>query len=228
MWIKICGIRDTATAHRIAELGADAIGLNFYAPSPRSVSPATALEISRSIAGSILPVGLFVNHSVDQIRSICRSCELTTIQLHGDEPPEFLTQLNEFKIIRAFRIGQGGLAPVTEYLNQCDTLGSRPWACLIDAAVPGHFGGSGATVDWNTLAEDYLRHEWPQLVLAGGLTSANISQAIDVVHPWGVDVASGVESSRGVKDINLIEAFISTARRGLKSADSNSGSCKPV
>jgi phosphoribosylanthranilate isomerase len=208
MWTKICGILDEQTARAVAKLGPDAIGLNFYGPSPRRVEISHAADIVNTVGSQVLPVGLFVNHSLVEIREICRQCQITTIQLHGDETPEFLSELSEFRILRAFRIGPAGLDPVFEYLEQCNWLKVPIWACLIDAAVPGQYGGSGVTVDWRRLAAEYSVESLPPLILAGGLTADNVTDAIQTVQPWGVDVASGVEVSRGVKDLGLVEKFI--------------------
>lgn len=211
MWTKICGIRDVQTAQAVAKLGPDAIGLNFYVPSPRRVEISDAADIVAAIGNQVLPVGLFVNHSLAEIRELCRNCRITTIQLHGDEAPEFLAELSEFRILRAFRVGPAGLAPVIDYLQQCNALNVPLWACLIDAVAPGQFGGSGVTVDWTRLAAEYSVETLPRLILAGGLTADNVAGAIRTVRPWGVDVASGVEVSRGVKDLGLVERFIRAA-----------------
>lgn len=221
MWIKICGIRDVETAKAIAGLGAQAIGLNFYRPSPRFVAIPQARQIVEAIPQATLPVGLFVNSSVTEIRQICSECGLSTIQLHGDEPPEMLAELAEFRVIRAFRVASQPespgssqmLAGVDGYLARCKELNASPWGCLIDAAVPGHYGGSGNVVDWNTLATTYDTKNAPPLILAGGLTVQNVAQAIETVQPWGVDVASGVELTRGIKDLRLVEQFIAETRR---------------
>ena len=99
-----------------------------------------------------------------------------------------------------------------EYLRRCDELQSRPWACLVDAAVPGQFGGSGVTADWRQLSVPDVARTLEPLILAGGLTTENVTQAIQTVHPWGVDVASGVETSKGVKDLRRVEEFIKASR----------------
>src|SRR4029078_5984118 len=97
-------------------------------------------------------MGVFVNHSIDEIRVICRRCGLRTIQLHGDEPPAQLVELSdEFKVIRAFRVGREGLSRAGEYLAACQKLGAMPWACLVDARVPGSFGGTGHTAPWEII-----------------------------------------------------------------------------
>lgn len=213
MWIKICGIRDVETAQAAAQAGADAIGLNFYAQSPRVVAPAIAAEIVASLSAATEPIGVFVNHTVDEVRTICRQCRLRTIQLHGDESPEQLVELaGEFRVIRAVRVGEEGLSRAGEYLAACQRLGALPWACLIDACVPGHFGGTGQRAPWEIIRRDYKASEWPPLILAGGLRPENVSQAIAAVGPWGVDVAGGVESTVACKDIALVRQFVANSK----------------
>jgi phosphoribosylanthranilate isomerase len=213
MWIKICGIRDVQTAQAVAQAGADAIGLNFYAQSPRVVAPEKAADIVATLDGAAEPVGVFVNHSVAEVRAICRQCGLRTIQLHGDEPPEQLAELaQDYRVIRAFRIGVEGLQSAGLYLEACRRLETLPWACLVDASVSGKFGGTGQTAPWETLSLEYKSAEWPPLILAGGLQPENVSQAITTVGPWGVDVAGGVESSVACKDIALVRQFVVNAK----------------
>lgn len=211
MWIKICGIRDLDTANYVAGLEVDAIGLNFYAPSPRSVTVDQAIAIDHAVRGRITTVGLFVNHSVEEVRDISGRVGCDMLQFHGDEPPEFLAEFPDYRIIRAFRLSDEGLPPIADYLRRCRALHAMPWACLIDAAVTGHYGGSGVTLDWHQLAADY-HGGWPPMILAGGLTPDNVAEAISVAQPWGVDVASGVEVTKGVKDRNLIDQFVRASR----------------
>lgn len=213
MWIKICGINDLATAQHVVDAGADALGLNFYAPSSRVVTPAVAAEIVRAVGPRITPVGLFVNHTVAEVREILAICPVTWLQFHGDETPEFLSEFRDFHLIKAFRCGPEGLAPIADYLNRCVQLDLRLTACLIDAAVPGHFGGTGTVADWEMIAQAEQRTQWPPLILAGGLTAENVAQGIAAVQPWGVDTASGVEVSKGIKDAVLIREFVRTARQ---------------
>lgn len=215
MWVKVCGIRDRETALRTAEFGADAIGLNFYARSPRRIELDEAIEISRSLPRHVARVGLFVNHATDDIESITDQCQLDIIQLHGDEPAEFMVDLQRrlprLKFIRAWRMDHEGLAKLQHYLGQCDP--SSVVGCLIDAHVPGTYGGTGQTVPWQRLVDEYQKYSLPPLILAGGLVPDNVLAAIEEVKPWGVDVASGVESSSGVKDLDLIQRFITNARQ---------------
>ena len=223
MWVKICGIRDSATADEVAKFKPDAIGLNFYARTPRAIAVETAAEIVNRLPEHTEPVGLFVNHSVEEIILTCERCNIKTVQLHGDETPQLLSQLQisntGLKIIRAFRMGPDGLEPLENYLQECEKLSVKLFACLIDARVEGMYGGSGQTVPWEQLAAEYQRDTWPKLVLAGGLTPQNVAEAIRIVQPWGVDVAGGVESSPGVKDLELVERFITTARKAFSETD---------
>jgi phosphoribosylanthranilate isomerase len=217
MFVKICGIRDVETALAVAQGGVDAIGLNFFANSPRVVSPAAATEIVahlRPVArGSVEPVGVFVNHSAEAIRTIAKQCGLRTVQLHGDEPPELVAELAaEFRVVKAFRAGDEGLEALARYLDACRRMGTSPWACLVDAKVEGMYGGTGHTAPWEKLGREYKRAEWPPLILAGGLHPDNVAEAIRTVRPWGVDVAGGVESSLACKDAALVRHFVQNAR----------------
>ena len=218
MFVKICGIRDVESALAAAAAGADAVGLNFYDKSPRVVALAGATEIVsqlRALPGTpIEPVGVFVNHSADEIRNIAKQCGLRTVQLHGDEPPERLAELSgEFRVVRAFRAGDGGLDPLARYLACCNRLGATPWACLVDGKVEGMYGGTGHTAPWDVLRREYKTAAWPPLILAGGLRPENVADAIRVVRPWGVDVAGGVESSLACKDAALVRQFVQNAKK---------------
>lgn len=212
MWVKICGVRDVAAARGICAAGADAIGLNFYSPSPRSVNVDTAREIVKSLDDSVSAVGLFVNHEQAEVFSIARNCGLKVLQFHGDETPEYLAEFQGFDLIRAFRIGDGNFAVVDRYLSDCHRLGISLWGCLIDACLPGSYGGTGTQADWEALAQARQTH-WPRLILAGGLTPKNVEEAIRQVRPWGVDTASGVESAPGEKVLTKVEEFIRQAKQ---------------
>lgn len=214
MWIKICGIRDVETATAVASLGVDAIGLNFFDRSPRVVQPDVAARIVSGLPSGVEPVGVFVNHTAREVQEIARRVGLLTVQLHGDESVETLAELApEFRIIRAFRVGDEGLADVESYLAACRKAGAMPFACLVDARVVGHYGGTGRTAPWDVLRRDWRTAEWPPLILAGGLQDGNVAEAIQQVNPWGVDVAGGVESAPGVKDIARVREFVRAARR---------------
>lgn len=216
MWVKICGITDVATAAAVIELAPDAIGLNFYAASPRCVSHVEAVRIGRQLPRGVTRVGVFVNHAVNEIEDLVNDCLLDQVQLHGDESPDqfaaLRSRLPHMPLIRAWRMACESLADLDEYLKACQALNVSLAACLIDARVAGVYGGSGHTVAWDALARVYPRDAWPPLILAGGLTPDNAADAIRVAQPWGVDVASGVESQPGVKDLERTKLFIANAR----------------
>ncbi len=176
----------------------------------------TAKEISRAVPKSLQVVGVFVNPPLCEIATIAYHARLDYAQLHGDEPPEFLQEIHEslpdVRLIRAWRMGAEGLDDWAKYLEQCQALGVPLAGCLLDARVEGMYGGSGKTVAWDVVSRDYQFGEWPPLILAGGLSPKNVSQALKTVRPWGVDVASGVESSTAVKDPELVREFIAKAR----------------
>lgn len=211
MWIKVCGITDLSIARQLAVAGVDAIGLNFYAKSPRCVSLETARAIVRTLPDTVEPIGLFVNHKVEQVWETCDALGLKTIQLHGDEPPEFLELLGDVRIIRAFRVGEAGLDDVAQQLDRYRILGIKLRACLVDAKLEGAYGGTGHVAPWKLLADEWDAARWPPLILAGGLNPENVRQAIDVVHPWGVDVASGVEESPGRQSLEKVTRFVAGA-----------------
>ncbi|MCA9075709.1 MAG: phosphoribosylanthranilate isomerase [Planctomycetaceae bacterium] len=212
LWIKICGIRDVPTALAVAECGADAIGLNFYDQSPRCVDTTSARGIVESLPSHVSPVGLFVNHSIDEIRRIATTCGITTVQLHGDEPASMIGELSDYRVIRALRTDGDFASLASQQMNESQQVGAMPWAWLVDSRSPHAYGGTGETVDWEPLAHEQRSPEWPPLVLAGGLTPENVADAVRTVQPWGIDVASGVESSPGVKDLEMVKVFISRAR----------------
>ncbi len=218
-WIKVCGIRDAASAGVAATAGASAIGLNFFAKSPRSVAPDQAAAIVSK--QQFQPIGLFVNHSTDEVDAIATKVGLTAVQLHGDETPRVLRTIHEqhpdWHILKAFRIADS-LRPVEEFLAECRTLGVPLAGCLLDARVEGEFGGTGQVAPWELIANEYDRANWPPLILAGGLTCENVADAIRAVRPDGVDTASGVESSPGVKDTKLITRFVAEAKSAFGNA----------
>ena len=210
--IKICGITSVDDALAMARAGADAVGLNFYARSPRCISPEVAREIAERLPGEVVRVGLFVNAPANEICRLFDELPLGLIQLHGDEPPEFLPQLGHRPVMRAFRVGSEGLDPVVDYLHRCGELKTPPTLTLLDSSVPGRYGGSGETGSWEAAAQYAQLSDMPPLVLAGGLTSDNVALAIAAIRPAAVDVASGIESRPGRKDPILAERFVRAAR----------------
>ena len=208
--IKICGVTSGNDARAAKEFGADALGLNFYEPSPRSILPdKTDL---RPFQVGVVRVGVFVNADAQVIEDFVRTHELMAVQLHGDEPPTFLREISDCFVIQARRLDDRGVAAIAEDLEACDTAGRLPDAVLVDALTPGRYGGTGETVSWAGLADHQRWLGDIPLILAGGLTPENVAEAIRIVRPYGVDVASGVESSPGVKDHEKMRSFIQAAR----------------
>ena len=144
MFIKICGITSLADARLVAEVGANAIGLNFYSPSPRSIRIEAALEIVQSIPPYVDPVGLFVDQSPAEIRDVARTLSLRTLQLHGDTSPELVAELREFSVMPVFSLSsEANISNILEFVSGCQRLGRLPCAILLDAYSAEKFGGTG-------------------------------------------------------------------------------------
>ncbi|HYT92520.1 MAG TPA: phosphoribosylanthranilate isomerase [Gemmataceae bacterium] len=207
--VKICGVTTTTDAVLAADLGADAIGLNFYPKSPRFVPPVTGEVIVRVLPPFVEPVALFVNEPLETAFAAARQLgRVRTVQWHGEQP-EVCTDPN-FRFIPAFQVRDADdLARVRHYLALCEQVGHPPAAVLIDGQVSGRYGGTGQLAPWKLLAE--FRPEVP-LILAGGLTPENVAEAVRLVRPYGVDVASGVEETPRRKDPEKILRFIDAAR----------------
>ncbi len=210
--IKICGIKEEAHALAIAEAGVDFMGLNF-ATSSRQVTPSHAKKIVSALKdnrAAIDVVGVFVNAPASRVRKIADSCQLDWVQLNGDEPWAYCREL-DMPVIKVIRVSRN-------YKPEkiCDDLayGARILAkqkhlFLIDSNAPEKYGGTGKTFDWklaHPIAEQF------QVIIAGGLTPENVTEAIRIISPWGVDVSSGVET-RGVKDMNKINKYIEAVRK---------------
>ena len=205
--IKICGITNPAEAEQAATLGADMIGLNFYAKSPRCIDAATARSILQVLPMSVEPVALFVNEPMTQVERIVLGLNIRTVQMHGDLPE---TLSSGPRRIPAFALRDAAsLVKITTYLERLQSAGIVPAAVLVDAHFPGQFGGTGQTAPWHLLAD--FQPGVP-VILAGGLTPDNVAEAIRVVRPYAVDVASGVESSPGKKDADKMCRFVDAVR----------------
>ena len=197
--IKICGITRTADARAAAAAGADAIGLVFYPPSPRFLSAERAREIRDALPPFVQTVALFVNADAAQVSQVIGSVHPAMLQFHGEESPEFCRQFG-LPYVKACRVKQG--VPALEYLRPFS--GAAAW--LFDSHVP-EYGGVGESFDWSLVpATD------KPVILSGGLSQANVAEAVRRVRPWGVDVSSGVESAKGIKDADKIAAFIAEVR----------------
>lgn len=213
--IKICGIRDAATGRAAVAAGADAIGLVFVEKSPRHVTADPAREIVRNLPAFVEPVGLFCDASVQHVLTVTRQVGLRVVQLHGSETPEFASQLKGLAIIKGVGFDP---ARIDAHIDAWrDVPGCAGLLCDAPPTSSAQLtGGSGTTFDWSALSEMSLQGRFdagPPLILAGGLTPANVGQAIGQVRPYAVDVSSGVEQTRGVKDTQLITAFCDAVRQ---------------
>jgi phosphoribosylanthranilate isomerase len=198
--VKICGITNWADAKLCVDAGAAALGFNFYAPSPRSVSPAAAWEIIRRLPPLVEAVGVFVNWQPEAVSSLARALRLHAAQLHGDESAaDVATLAAQITVIKAVQV-KSGFQP--ESLKKYSAAG----AILLDGFREGVRGGTGAIVDWKLAA---VAASHANIILAGGLTPENVGEAISIARPYAVDVASGVESTPGKKDARLVRTFMS-------------------
>jgi phosphoribosylanthranilate isomerase len=202
--VKICGITRVEDALAATRAGAHAVGFVFYEPSPRYVPPARAAEIIRALPPFVTAVGLFVDASVDDIRSTLAAAPLQLMQFHGSEAPAFCRQFAR-PYMKTVRMKTGvDLLQYAENFHDARAL-------LLDSYVEGLHGGSGAVFDWSLVPRDLPL----PVVLSGGLTVDNVGEAVRKVRPAAVDVSSGVESAKGVKDARKITAFI----KGVRNAD---------
>jgi len=201
--VKICGIKTLEEATFISRSGAWAIG-QVFAPSRRRIEVDRAAAINRELGGGVLKVGVFVNEALDTIKQIITTCDLDMVQLHGEESPEFLSEIT-VPVIKSFS--------VNDYVDPDYVKRWRPWAYLFDTAVQEQWGGSGISFNW-----DYLQtvRDWPNLILAGGLKAGNVGAAIQRIKPLAVDVSSGVEYPAGGKDPQAIESFMDEVKEADK------------
>ncbi|MFY0528844.1 phosphoribosylanthranilate isomerase [Archangium gephyra] len=198
--VKICGVTRVEDARMAWAEGADALGLNFYPRSPRYVTPETAAALARTRPALGALVGVFVNESPDVIRARVRDCGLTSVQLHGDEPPEACAGYG-VPVIKAMRVrGPEDVEKARTYVGAGDVA-----TLLLDGAAPG-YGGGGVGFDWSLVAR--LADAGVPVLVAGGLNPNNVREAVRATRPYGVDVASGVEVSPGVKDADAVRAFV--------------------
>jgi phosphoribosylanthranilate isomerase len=199
--VKICGITNVADGLAAAEAGADMIGLMFYESSPRHITLARAVEISRAMPLFLMRVGVFVNAPADFVLRAIGECNLTMLQFHGDETSDFCTQFGLMNM-KAIRVRDA------ESLTQLENYQTD--AFLLDAHSRNGLGGTGEKFNWD-LAVEAQKFGKP-IFLAGGLTPENVADAVRIVHPFGVDVSSGVESAPGIKDHAKVKAFITAAK----------------
>ncbi|WP_051324638.1 phosphoribosylanthranilate isomerase [Candidatus Solirubrobacter pratensis] len=207
MRVKICGITRPEDAEAAVSLGAWAIGFLLWPESKRYADPAIAAGISRALQRKVERVGVFVNQPLDEIERLVDQLGLSYVQLHGDEGPSFCAAVGQrtgARVIKALRISHSAdLRDLDRYHTDLH---------LLDTAVKGLRGGSGETWDWSLVAQ---RRSRIPFVLSGGLTPANVAEGISATHPWAVDVASGVESSPGVKDLAKLRTFFEAAQASV-------------
>jgi phosphoribosylanthranilate isomerase len=198
--VKICGITRAEDARAAARAGADAIGLVFFPPSPRYLSTERAVEIRDALAPFVQTVALFVNPDAAQVAQVLQRVRPALLQFHGEETAQFCSQFGT-PFVKACRVKPG--VDALEYLRPF----SRAAAWLFDSHVP-EYGGVGEAFDWSLVPATQER----PVILSGGLSRENVAEAVRRVRPWGVDVSSGVESAKGIKDAAKIAAFIAEVR----------------
>lgn len=205
--VKICGITKPEDAKLAIELGAHAIGLNFYESSPRCITPFAAAELIRRLPPLVTAVGVFVNWGEAPVVALCKALGLFAAQLHGDESPQIVERVaRRVRVIKALRLGQGSAALDFSHFRGVS-------AFLLDSALSGHYGGTGTTGNWHLARTAAQSH---RVILAGGLTPENVGEAIRIVRPYAVDVASGVESRPGKKDPFKLRAFFEEVARASR------------
>lgn len=202
--VKICGITSVADGLAAARQGADAIGLIFHPPSPRRVMLERAAEIVAGLPPFVARVAVFVNPSADRVDAVIGACRPSLLQFHGEETPEFCRGFG-VPYLRAVRVRSG--VDLLESLAAYEDAAG--W--LLDAYRDDLYGGTGEAFDWGLIPQRLAR----PVILSGGLDAQNVGEAVRRVRPWAVDVSSGVESAKGVKDERLIAAFIA----GVHNAD---------
>jgi phosphoribosylanthranilate isomerase len=200
--VKICGITRAEDARAAAAQGADAIGLVFYRPSPRCVALERARQIVAATPPFVSTVAVFVNPSREEVETVIRECAVTLLQFHGDELPDFCSGFSR-PYIKAARIRPG--LDLLKYLSPY--AAARAW--MLDAFHEDLWGGTGGAFDWSLVPRDAAK----PVILSGGLTADNVADAVRRVRPYAVDVSTGVEVSKGIKDAAKIAAFIGAVRR---------------
>ena len=200
MIIKICGLTTAEDTVSAVAAGAGALGFNFYEKSPRYVTPERAAELAAVAAPGVLKVGVFVNEDREFVQTVADDAGLFAVQIHGDEEPQAFADM-PLPVWRAVRIEEGVCRP--------DPAEWKALRYVVDAAVPGVYGGTGVEADWDSAAR--LAKE-QALMLAGGLNPDNVGEAVRTVHPLGVDTASGVEREPGKKDWDKVRKFVRAAK----------------
>lgn len=207
--VKVCGITNLDDALVAAAAGADALGFNFWAGSKRFVEPEEAATIIQHLPPFVTPVGVFVDEKPERVENIAQRAGVRGLQFHGEESPDEVGKFAEsgFTLIKAFRVGRRFQAQQLRRYSSAD-------AFLLDAEVKGQRGGTGESFDWKRAR---AANRYGRVLLAGGLTVENLAEAIRQTQPYGVDVCTGVERKPGVKDHDLLRAFLQQAKRAIES-----------
>ena len=206
-WTKICGITRAQDAIAAADLGADAIGLNFYPQSPRTISVCDVENLVKGLPRRVSVVALFVNPTPELVRQVLGTGAVDLLQFHGNESAEFCEQFDTpYMKVVAVKMDSDLKSEFAKY--------ESAQYMLLDSFDPIMLGGTGKTFDWVRVIE-LTQKQRSRLVLAGGLGPANVREAIDIVQPFGVDVSSGVEASKGIKDLKMMQLFIQGVRASV-------------
>ncbi|HET7286667.1 MAG TPA: phosphoribosylanthranilate isomerase [Pyrinomonadaceae bacterium] len=204
--IKICGITNLNDAHAAISAGADALGFNFYKPSPRYITPEAAREIINTLSDSIFTVGVFVNEgSPDSVRRKANRAGVKAVQLHGDEPPEYCDALTDIEVIKTFGVS------INFDIN--DLYPYNLDSVMLDTKDNRLRGGTGRVFDW--MVAQKVRLHFPKVYLAGGLSPENVTEAIQMVQPYAVDACSSLEDKPGIKNHERMRVFVNKVR-GVK------------
>ncbi|MDY7578037.1 phosphoribosylanthranilate isomerase [Herbaspirillum sp. RTI4] len=223
--IKICGLTRAEDVAAAVAAGADAIGMVFYAPSPRCVTIAQAAALTAALPPFVSSVGLFVNADVDYVAQVLDSVPLSVLQFHGDETPQQCAAIAaavKRPFLRAARVGSAtNAADLLQWERDYQSASPYFTGLLLDTLVE-QYGGSGKVFDWSVIPEELA----PRVVLSGGLSARNITDAVLRVRPYAIDVSSGVEQAKGIKDPALIESFVA-AVHAADAADVAAGQRTP-
>jgi len=221
LWVKICGMTNPDDAVAAAQAGSDAIGM-LFAPSKRRITIEQGREISRALPKTLEKVGVFYDESASIIEEIAAEVGLTAVQLHGDESPAFAKGLfrgggrrsrGQMRVFKTLHVMPGVESVAREFLQERCVDGLLLDSVVHDASGETQRGGTGKTFDWQRMG-DFLPgvQRETRVIVAGGLSTENVAEAIRILQPWGVDVCSGVEESAGKKDLSKVQSFIAAAR----------------
>lgn len=200
--IKFCGITRVEDALAAVKLGVNYLGFNFFPQSKRFIQPAAAAAITRSLPPTVERVGVFVNEEPEKVKLIARQTALSLLQFHGDEDLDYLKQFSEWPVIKAVRLKTSAdIVTAQSFAKTCEFL-------LLDAFSAGEFGGTGKTIEEPLLEEFKSSGLFAKTFLAGGLNPENVAAKVSRFKPYAVDVAGGIESAPGVKDLKLMNEFV--------------------